>query len=311
MTQKLHPRLALLRPSFDLELGLMYLAAPEDDDRSPLVVDIGGDATYRATLATGKLFHAPGKMSTDLPGLKGCFERAGERGESARGAQPRHGGALFEQVRVCGQRRLARQGASEEQAGEWLSAVLGSTCFLMRRKGDDGPSCNLNDRDIDSTMLDGGGSFSNEAELLLVNEASMLFHMSQMQEANAPNTHDEERKIVMRPVRTANFRPNVVVRGADAHCEDTWRRLRVSTDGPLFDVTGPCQRCSVINVDGGTGVIDRRALEVLAGYRRRVGSASIHFGMFLALDKTFKERVERGQLVYIAQSDSLNIIDEH
>ena len=309
MTQKLHPRLALLRPSFDLELGFMYLAAPEGDVRPPLVVDIGGDVAYRATLATGKVLG-----DKDLPGRKGCSERAGVGGESARGPSPRQGGALFEQVRVCGQMRLARQEASEAQAGEWLSAVLGSTCYLMRRKANDRLTCNLGDKGVDSTILDGGGSggsFSNEAELLLVNEASMLFHQSQMmQRANAAKTHDQERETAMLPARTANFRPNVVVRGAGAHSEDTWRRLRISADGPLFDVTGPCQRCSVINVDGGTGVIDRRALEVLAGYRHRMGSGSIHFGMFLALDKSYKERVDRGQLVYISLCDSLHIIDE-
>ena len=44
-----------------------------------------------------------------------------------------------------------------------------------------------------------------------------------------------------------------------------------SHDGIHFDISGPCSRCAMINVNGETGIVDGRALQTLSGYRRGQG----------------------------------------
>jgi uncharacterized protein len=69
------------------------------------------------------------------------------------------------------------------------------------------------------------------------------------------------------PLPMDRFRPNLVVRGAEAYAEDGWRRIRIG-DVELALVK-PCDRCAVTTVDQASG--ERRGpepLETLARYRR-------------------------------------------
>ena len=71
------------------------------------------------------------------------------------------------------------------------------------------------------------------------------------------------------PVPVERFRPNVVIEGADAYAEDTWRRIRI---GPLeLEVVKPCARCVVTTTDQATGERGREPLRTLATYRKRDG----------------------------------------
>jgi uncharacterized protein YcbX len=69
------------------------------------------------------------------------------------------------------------------------------------------------------------------------------------------------------PVDMARFRPNLVLRGAEAYAEDAWTRIRV---GHLeLALVKPCPRCVVTTVDPARG--ERRGndpLATLAQYRR-------------------------------------------
>jgi hypothetical protein len=65
------------------------------------------------------------------------------------------------------------------------------------------------------------------------------------------------------------FRPNLIVDGEAAWCEDRWKTLRLGAGGPVIDVTSRCGRCQVPNVDPDTG--DKHKLEpfsTLMKYRR-------------------------------------------
>ncbi|CAN0101625.1 unnamed protein product [Ectocarpus sp. 6 AP-2014] len=83
-------------------------------------------------------------------------------------------------------------------------------------------------------------------------------------------------------VTTAHFRPNFVVDGVRAHEEDGWKSVRIG-EALRLRVTGPCSRCSMINIDPESGDTSGVALRVLAGYRRE--RANILFGQFLTLDR--------------------------
>lgn len=68
------------------------------------------------------------------------------------------------------------------------------------------------------------------------------------------------------------FRPNLVVSGAEAYAEDTWRELRVG--GLRFEIVKPCGRCVITTTDQTLG--ERAGTEPLASlarYRRWRGEA--------------------------------------
>lgn len=101
--------------------------------------------------------------------------------------------------------------------------------------------------------------FSDGYPLLLTNEASL----------GEFNRHLEH------PVGMERFRPNVVVSGASAWAEDSWRRIDVGT--VQLELVKPCARCVVITTDQVTGERpDGSApLTALAEYRTAPGLGAI------------------------------------
>ena len=104
-----------------------------------------------------------------------------------------------------------------ERADQWISDYLGSEARLVhfgarsRR-----PIKDVSDREV---------GFADGYPLLLTSEASL----ADLQEA-CPS-----------PLVMEQFRPNIVVAGADPWAEDSWRRIRI---GALeFEVHSPCERC--------------------------------------------------------------------
>ena len=63
------------------------------------------------------------------------------------------------------------------------------------------------------------------------------------------------------------FRPNVVVDGLDAFEEDSIDTLAVAGGGPVLRLVKPCTRCTVTEVDPGTGRHEPGVLRVLAAFR--------------------------------------------
>lgn len=109
-------------------------------------------------------------------------------------------------------------------------------------------------------------------------------------------------------IKVENFRPNLVVTGGTGqpHQEDAWKTLRVHvrTDkgaateegeeaGAMkakemeLQVTGPCSRCSMVNVDGTSGSMDCRAFQALSTYRK--DGSSVYFGQFWSLVPSVSE----------------------
>lgn len=67
------------------------------------------------------------------------------------------------------------------------------------------------------------------------------------------------------PLPMDRFRPNLVVRGAGAHAEDGWRRIRIGEID--FDVVKPCARCVVTTTDQETLARGKEPLRTLSSYR--------------------------------------------
>jgi uncharacterized protein len=82
------------------------------------------------------------------------------------------------------------------------------------------------------------------------------------------------------PVPMLRFRPSVVVAGAPAWAEDTWRRLRI---GPVtFRAVKGCDRCVFTTIDPDTAAKGHEPLFALARHRRWDGK--VWFGVNLIPD---------------------------
>ncbi|MCF5707603.1 MOSC domain-containing protein [Pseudomonas syringae] len=72
-------------------------------------------------------------------------------------------------------------------------------------------------------------------------------------------------------VEMLRFRPNLVIEGAEAFAEDTWKRIRI---GDLqFELLKPCARCILTTIDPATGERspDREPFATLKTYREVEG----------------------------------------
>jgi len=79
------------------------------------------------------------------------------------------------------------------------------------------------------------------------------------------------------PVSMDRFRPNLVIRGAGAHAEDTWPKMQIGN--VVFRAGGPCGRCIMTTTDQLTGERSKEPLRTLATYRRGAeDSSDVNFG---------------------------------
>ena len=278
LTQKTHPTLSLVRPFVDVARGVLVVSAPGLDTTELLLPT--DDEKVAASLRGCIALDSPPPRPRPHPSSSTCSPSPSPGSGPSAGTGA--GAATFSNVRVCGLRRPAHQEESELLASQWFSSYLGTPCFVMRRQ-------RQKQRQEQSAVAgegEGEKTFSNEAPLLVVNESSVAMHLSHMGGAGS-NT-------------TVNFRPNFVLRGCEPFCEDKWASIDVGSI--TFTVAGPCQRCSVINVNGSTGAVDGRALASLAEFRRSRGKGgAIHFGLFLNLSLALRERLGKGEIVFISR----------
>lgn len=97
-------------------------------------------------------------------------------------------------------------------------------------------------------------------------------------------------------ITTENFRPNLLVSSStnQPHEEDQWSKLTLqlfdckdsdqlilspSTSEGVFSVSGPCPRCSMVNVSSSSGAMDCRAFQALSTYRKQ--ERNVFFGQLL------------------------------
>lgn len=98
---------------------------------------------------------------------------------------------------------------------------------------------------------------------------------------------DELNRRLDAPLPMNRFRPSLVVRGAGAHAEDGWRRVRIGD--VVFDVVKPCARCVITTTNQATGERGKEPLRTLATYRKRRGK--VMFGQNLIHDRPARLRI--------------------
>ena len=172
-----------------------------------------------------------------------------------------------------------------DAAREWLSDYLRTSARLARfdpaharwsNQGQTGTIKALN-------------RFSDGYPLLMISEASLAQLNERLQETGRE------------PLPMNRFRPNIVVKGVEAHDEDRFAALRsrpeddAAAGAPRIELrpVKPCPRCPVPSVDQATGMRGADPLDILAQYR---GSADgIVFGQNVIVASGFGALLRAGQ----------------
>ncbi len=172
-------------------------------------------------------------------------------------------------------------------AGAFLSNVLGLSAELVYLAKPDA-------RAVDPTFGQPGDttSFADGFPVLLTSTMSLNDLNSRLTGAGAS-------KVDMR-----RFRPNVVISGARAWTEDTWRIIRIGA--VTFRVAKPCARCVVTTRDAETGLQTdpREPLKTLGSFHR-AASGGIIFGQNLIPDDVGEIRV--GDAVEVLSEGASNL----
>lgn len=139
---------------------------------------------------------------------------------------------------------------ADPASAAWFSAVLGQPVRVVYMD-----AAAVRPVDPDYAAAGDEVSFADGFPLLIANEASL--------------TDLSER--VGEPLSMARFRPNLVIRGAEAWAEDGWRRLRIGE--VEIELVKPCARCQVTTLDPATAEPHPRQepLRTLAQFRKQQG----------------------------------------
>lgn len=140
-----------------------------------------------------------------------------------------------------------------ESVNQWLSGYL-KRDVQLRWVGDDPTRRVKKHADVPLSFADG-------FPYLLMNEASMR----DLQQ-RCPSS-----------IKLEQFRPNLVISGAEAYEEDTWQTIRIGD--VIFDLVKPCSRCILTTVSTERGRKHPRGepLKTLQGYRT-ADNGDVDFG---------------------------------
>lgn len=144
----------------------------------------------------------------------------------------------------------------DREVNDWISAQIGTDCQLVRMGETERKIVEFATTDHDIV------SFADAYPFLLISEGSLEDLNSRLES----------------PVPMNRFRPNLVVKGAGAFAEDTWKRVRIGSTE--FHVVKPCGRCVMTTVDQIAGEkTGKEPLATLASYRTSNGK--VMFGQNL------------------------------
>ena len=170
------------------------------------------------------------------------------------------------------------------EAAAWLTAALGLPCRLVHL-------AETRARKLRADHARGEGEVVSLADgfpVLLASRASLA-------DLNAR---------LARPVKMSRFRPNLVIEGAPAWAEDTWRRLRIGT--ATFRVSKPCDRCIMTTIDQDTGERPEanEPLRTLGRFRRDT-TGKIMFGQNLVPENAGE--IHAGDIVTLTEIGPPNV----
>lgn len=139
-----------------------------------------------------------------------------------------------------------------DEAAEWFSGALGTSCRLMRFTGT-------------RPSRRGGGTvaFADGYPLMVLSRESL----------------DDLNRRLPEPLPMNRFRPSIVIEGLGPYGEDAVSSLRIG--GAQIDLIKPCDRCVITTINQDTAARKSEPLRTLASYRTQVldDERGIMFGM--------------------------------
>ena len=274
LSQKKFPRMALLRPSLDLDKGLL-----------------------RVRLCGPVPPATPNEISVPLSADPSVFQH--------------HGVGPIPASQVCGDNIVAHTYASERIAHFFTNAT-GAPCTLARFPASiTGISTRHSKAHLNAS---GNQTFSRQPNqivqrpILLSNESPILTISR-----SSLNRLNEQIKLKNgKAARASVFRANIIVADHPAsspgseepYVEDHWRSLHIGHNTTL-DVLGGCRRCQMVCVDQRNAEKNEEPFVTLAKTRRKDGK--VFFGVHTALAETQTGKLGRirlGDRVYAASSSS-------
>jgi molybdenum cofactor sulfurtransferase len=250
MSQKRYPRMALIRPTVDVDEGLLRVAFGDTHaDISPITIPLFLDPSS--------------PMMRDS-----CSSR---------------------NAKVCGDDISARTYDSIEITN-FFTKALGIPCQLGRFPAGGSLASSRHtkphlqpSRVVRRDKLQGGFSGAQNGQLegrpiLLSNESPVLT----ISRSSLNRLNEQIKSNGGKAVRTEVFRANIVLAENSSprlgsehpYAEDQWRMMRIGSQD--FELLGPCRRCHMVNIDQDTGTRSAEPFVTLAKTRRRDGK--IYFG---------------------------------
>lgn len=269
LSQKKFPKMALLRPSLDLNKGMLRVR-------------------IHGSVPPSTLNEISVPLSADPRVYQACDV-----------------GFPMPTSQVCGENISAHTYASKQIAG-FFTSVIGAPCTLARFSA---ALASFSTRHSKAHLSASGSDRSSsqpsrvtQRPILLSNESPILTISR-----SSVNRLNEQIKVKNgKAARASVFRANIIVAenpasspgSEEPFVEDGWLSLRIGHDVTL-DVLGDCRRCQMVCVDQDNAERNEEPFVTLAKTRRKDGK--VFFGVHTALAKTKQgqpARVRVGDRVY-------------
>lgn len=268
LSQKKFPRMALLRPSLDLEKGLLR-------------VRIHGPVPSAT----------PNEISVPLSADPSVFQTRDVR-------------LPMPTSQICGDNILAHTYASK-QIADFFTSLIGAPCTLARFPV---AIAGLSTRHWKAHLNAPGNDRSSSQPHNITQRPILLSNESPILTISRSSLNRLNEQIKLRDGKAAHasvFRANIILAEDPAaspgsetpYAEDDWRSLRIGHDVTL-DVLGGCRRCQIVCVDQHSAEKNEEPFVTLAKTRRKDGK--VFFGVHTALSET-----KRGLLASIRLGDSV------
>lgn len=236
-----------------------------EHDRRWMLIDESGTAVTQRDFAQLTQF----KISLQAAGIKVAFPGRGEI------LIPFAEAPLSQSVNVQVWDSHCKAVLAGLSLDDWFSAILDKKLRLVYMPdGGDRPVKEAPDRQL---------GFADSNQHLLIGAASLADLNGRLETA----------------IPMDRFRPNLVVEGAEAFAEDSWRKIEIGS--AKFEFTKQCGRCMVTTIDQSSGEKGREPLATLNGYRKQVKNdkAKIVFGAYFNWDGAGQSKLEVGMEVKV------------
>ncbi len=160
-----------------------------------------------------------------------------------------------------------------DEINRWFSKQLGKTVYLLRK-----------DREIRMVRRHDGHeiAFADGHQYLIAGQSAM----------------DDLNHRLGQHYNINRFRANIIFEGGEAYADDTWHQFNIGNT--TFEVTKPCMRCPVVNIDQDTATSTKDTLKTLSNYRRKANK--VMFGQNLKCLNPMDQVIRIGDNISISST---------